>query len=154
MWPDWAIYCTWGNFLKPVASIFVKVSKSFIFLVKSFLGNFYRRLATLNWSHWRLTETKIKGPLKPLAWKWVLRWGKGKVELFIWVFIQVPAIKLQHGQIILNRFCKHWNGHFRESQARSEQIVSHAESSGMFFTSACPHVANLTNAQRSYTTIL
>ena len=27
-------------------AIFVKVSKSFIFLVKSFLGNFYRHLAT------------------------------------------------------------------------------------------------------------
>ena len=45
-----------GNFLKPLATInlpksptflgiFVKVSKSIIFLVKSFLGNFYRHLA-------------------------------------------------------------------------------------------------------------
>ena len=32
--------------------IFVKVSKSLIFLVKSFLGNFYRYLATFYWSHW------------------------------------------------------------------------------------------------------
>ena len=48
--------------LKPVATIilpksppllgnFVKVSKSFIFLVKSFLYNFYRHLATFFWSH-------------------------------------------------------------------------------------------------------
>ena len=54
--PDWAIYWTLGNFLKPLATtnlpksptylgIFVKVSKSIIFLVKSFLGNFYRHLA-------------------------------------------------------------------------------------------------------------
>ena len=33
-------------------AIFVKVSKSLIFLVKSFLGNFYRHLATFYWSHW------------------------------------------------------------------------------------------------------
>ena len=32
--------------------IFVKVSKSLIFLVRSFLGNFYRHLATIYWSHW------------------------------------------------------------------------------------------------------
>ena len=33
-------------------AIFVKVSKSLIFLVKSFLGNFYRHLANFYWSHW------------------------------------------------------------------------------------------------------
>ena len=32
--------------------MFVKVSKSLIFLVKSFLGNFYRHLAIFYWSHW------------------------------------------------------------------------------------------------------
>ena len=32
--------------------IFGKVSKSFIFLLKSFLGNFCRHLATFYWSHW------------------------------------------------------------------------------------------------------
>ena len=32
-------------------AIFVKVSKSFIFLVKSFLGNFYSHLVTFYWSH-------------------------------------------------------------------------------------------------------
>ena len=63
MWPDWVIYCTLGNFSKPVVTIilpklptflgiFVKVSKSLIFLVKSFLGNFYRNLVTFYWSHW------------------------------------------------------------------------------------------------------
>ena len=33
-------------------AIFVKVSKSLNFQVKSFLGNFYRHLATFYWSHW------------------------------------------------------------------------------------------------------
>ena len=63
VWPDWAIYCSFGNFSKPVATIilpkschnfeaiFVKVLKSFIFLVTSFLGNFFRYLATFYWSH-------------------------------------------------------------------------------------------------------
>ena len=37
-------------------AIFVKVSKSLIFLVKSFLGNFYRHLATFYWSHWSEPE--------------------------------------------------------------------------------------------------
>ena len=35
---------------------FVKVSKSFILLKKSFLGNFYRHLATFYWSHWSEPE--------------------------------------------------------------------------------------------------
>ena len=62
VWPDWAIYCTLGNFSKPMATIilsklptflgnFLKQSKSFIFLVKSFLGNFYKNLATFYWLH-------------------------------------------------------------------------------------------------------
>ena len=56
VWPDWAIYWTLGNFSKPLATInlpkspkllgiFVKVSKSLIFRVKSFLGNSYRHSA-------------------------------------------------------------------------------------------------------------
>ena len=55
--PDWAIIRTLGNFSKPLATInspksptflgiFSYGSKSLIFLVKSFLGNFYRHLAT------------------------------------------------------------------------------------------------------------
>ena len=35
-------------------AIFVKGSKSFIFLVKSYMGNFYRHLAIFIWSHWSL----------------------------------------------------------------------------------------------------
>ena len=52
-----------GHFLKPLAAIylpksptflgiFVKVSKSIIFIVKSLLGNFYWHLAIFFWSHW------------------------------------------------------------------------------------------------------
>ena len=63
VWPDWTIYWTLGNFLKPLSTIklpksptflgnFVKVLKSFIFLVKSFLGIFYRHLEIFFWSHW------------------------------------------------------------------------------------------------------
>ena len=60
--PDWAIYWTLGNYSKPLATInlpnsltflgnFCNVSKSFILQVKSFLGNFYRHLAILYGSH-------------------------------------------------------------------------------------------------------
>ena len=67
MWPDWAIYWTLGNVLKPMAkvcpnlphswAIFVKVSKSLFFLVKSFLGNFYRHLVTFS-GHTELTSQR------------------------------------------------------------------------------------------------
>ena len=39
-------------------AIFVKVSKSLIFLVKSFLGNFYRHLVSFYWSHWSVGSLK------------------------------------------------------------------------------------------------
>ena len=56
VWPDLPIYWTLGNFSKTLATIslpktptflgnFLEVSKYLIFLVKSFLGNFYRHLA-------------------------------------------------------------------------------------------------------------
>ena len=53
----WAIIQRWGQQLfypnwPHCYTIFVKVSKSIIFLVKSFLGNFYRHLAIFIWSHW------------------------------------------------------------------------------------------------------
>ena len=40
-----------NNYLAQNKAIYVKVSKSLIFLMKSFLGNFYRHLATFYWSH-------------------------------------------------------------------------------------------------------
>ena len=62
VWPDLAIYWTFGNFLKPLATInlpksptfldnFCKGVKTYHFLVKSFLGNFYRHLAISFRSH-------------------------------------------------------------------------------------------------------
>ena len=71
VWRDWAIYWTLGNFLKPLATInlpksptflgnfFIKVSKAINFLVKSFLDNFYRHLATFFWSHWSLLSFSL-----------------------------------------------------------------------------------------------
>ena len=45
-----------NNYIAQISHIlrhfFVKVSKSIIFLVKSFLGDFYRHLAIFFWSHW------------------------------------------------------------------------------------------------------
>ena len=63
MWPDWAIYSTLDNFSNPATTIilpklptilcnFSKGVKSFICLMKSFLGNFYWHLATFYRSHW------------------------------------------------------------------------------------------------------
>ena len=68
VWPDWVNYCTLGNFSKSMATIilpklptllgnFLKMTKSFMFPVESFLGNFYRHLVTFYWSH--CTSAKI-----------------------------------------------------------------------------------------------
>ena len=62
LWPELAIFCTLGNFLKPWETInlpksptfldnFCKGVKIFNFLVKSFLGNFYRHLEIFFLSH-------------------------------------------------------------------------------------------------------
>ena len=66
VWPDLAIYWTMGNFQMLLATInlpksptflgiFRKGDKIYHFLEKSFLGIFYRHLATFFWSHcpWR-----------------------------------------------------------------------------------------------------
>ena len=58
VWPDWAIFCPLGNYWKSVATIILSKlptlpTNSFIFLVKSFLGNFHRHLAIFYWSHWQ-----------------------------------------------------------------------------------------------------
>ena len=54
-----------NNYLAQTAhilrQIFVNVSKSFIFLVQSFLGNFYSHLATFYWSHWSWSSL-VEGP--------------------------------------------------------------------------------------------
>ena len=72
MWPDWAIYWTLGNFLKPLVTFnlpksptflsnFCKCVKSIIFPVKSFLGNFNRHLAIFF-----MVSLVENGPLKNL----------------------------------------------------------------------------------------
>ena len=56
VWPDWAIYWTLAAINLPKSPTylgnFCGGVKVYHFLVKSFLGNFYRHLAILFWSHW------------------------------------------------------------------------------------------------------
>ena len=63
VWPDWAIYWTLGNFSKPLATIIMPNSSTFLgyfckgvkivnFSSEIILGNFYRHLANFYWSHW------------------------------------------------------------------------------------------------------
>ena len=65
VWPDWAIYWTLGNFSKPVATISLRKSRTFLgnsckgvkifnFSSEIILGNFYRHLAKFDWPHWLL----------------------------------------------------------------------------------------------------
>ena len=49
------------------------MSKSFIFLLKSFLGNFYRLLAILIWSHWPVISFSLQKCPMLLAHTWSLR---------------------------------------------------------------------------------
>ena len=62
-WPDWSIYWTLGNFLKPLATINLSKSHKFLgnfcegvkiyhFSNKIILGDCYRHLVILFWSHW------------------------------------------------------------------------------------------------------
>ena len=73
MRPDWAIFCTLGNFLKPLATInlprfltflgnFCKGVKIYHFSGEIIFGSFYRHLAIFFWLHWpylKKTERKI-----------------------------------------------------------------------------------------------
>ena len=71
--PFFALWATFQSQWQPLfcpnsthfKAIFVKVTKSFIFLVKSVLGNFYRHLATFYWSHWYLATYKL---IIPIEW--------------------------------------------------------------------------------------
>ena len=62
VWPDWAIYWTLVHFLKPLATIYLSKSLTFLdnfckcvkiynFLVISFLGNFFKTFGDFFWSH-------------------------------------------------------------------------------------------------------
>ena len=71
VWPDWAIYCTLGNFYNTVATYilpksrifrqFLKLSKSFILLVKSFLAHFFIDIWRLFFTGHPGTDKKRKG---------------------------------------------------------------------------------------------
>ena len=63
VWPDWAIYRSFGKFLKPFATInlpksptfsgnFCKGVKIYHFSNEIILGNFCRHLAIFFWSYW------------------------------------------------------------------------------------------------------
>ena len=72
MWPDWAIWWTLGNFLRPLATINLPKSPTFLgnfckgvkiinFSSEIILGNFDRHLAIFYWSHCsHLTEVMSK----------------------------------------------------------------------------------------------
>ena len=76
VWPDWAIYWTLGNCLKPLATNnlhksptflgnFCKGVKIYRFSSEIILGNFYRHLEICFWSHWlRLRQRKVEVAFK------------------------------------------------------------------------------------------
>ena len=112
VWLDWVIYWTLGKFLKPLATInlpksltflgkFVKVAKSIIFLVPSFLENFYRHLAIFFWSHccWMSFDVIIFlyfllwAAIKPLSFMQITNFPKTfcRHTPLIWVMIGLQA---------------------------------------------------------------
>ena len=88
VWQDGSIYYTLGNFLKPLAAIILPklptflcnfLYRSMIFLVKSFLGNFYRHLVTSYWSHWLTWYMLLL--LHCIGYK-LTQWLRSLVDLF------------------------------------------------------------------------
>ena len=88
VWPDWVIYWTLGHFSKPVATIslpksltflgdFCKGVKIFNFSSEIILGNLYRHLATFFWSHWTwlvqqiLLSWNVKVAVAPTIVAWI-----------------------------------------------------------------------------------
>ena len=66
-------------------AIFVKLSKSLIFPVKSFLGNFYRHLATFYWSHCLLLASlPLDYPLLAEIRATIRKWGGKKGREFLY----------------------------------------------------------------------
>ena len=64
VWPDWAIYWTLGNFSKPVATISLPKSPTLLGnfckgVKNSFLGNFYRHLATFYRALWTQSASEL-----------------------------------------------------------------------------------------------
>ena len=64
----------------------VKVSKSIIFIVKPFLGNFYRHLAIFIWSHWltRLIQTTDLLKINRYLNHDLFLYNKGVTEGYAW----------------------------------------------------------------------
>ena len=59
-----------NNYFAQIAHIFRHFFKGvqiFEFLVKTFLGNFYRHLATFYWSHWHL-PTNVRSKVRRHFW--------------------------------------------------------------------------------------
>ena len=112
----WATFKSfWQQLICPNLShsygIFVKESKSIIFLVKSFLGKFYRYLAAFYWSYW-LGENKSiwntlfemflfawvvgQNVLQNYWWCWLIR-AKQRLELYaVGTILIVPIVFLYH----------------------------------------------------------
>ena len=98
LWPVWEIYCTWGSFSKiilPKSFTFVgNFCNGFIFLVKSFLGNFkVPDYQIIHASHLKCVELYLA--LKPNLWPigrepWSSGYGRRLTFLRSWVRIPAP----------------------------------------------------------------
>ena len=133
VWPDWAIYWTLGNILKPLAKInlpksprflsnFCKGVKITIFLVKSFLGNFYRHLAIFS-GHTDYTLILLTGGKgkrrKERTDMWVGGWTINKLWYIIslltafWVMYEVHLHLYLEVVFLLNEWSsynwRNWN---------------------------------------------
>ena len=94
VWLDWAIYWTLGNFLKPLATIILPKSLTFLgnFCkgVKSYQFSseiiFWQLLAIFFWSHWIHTRNlnPVIGNFFPVNWiskKKIFLWNLGKINV-------------------------------------------------------------------------
>ena len=86
VWPDWAIYWTLGNLIKPLEAInlpksptilgnFCKGVKINHFSCEVILGNFYRHSAIFFWSHWLLLMSVRK-----------TLWWESSPFLYLWIY--------------------------------------------------------------------
>ena len=89
-------------------AIFVKISKSFIFLVKSYLGNFYRHLAIFIWSHcpWLTTANQnvlLQFRVITLLLMILMRWP---LPTFIIISLRMSSHH-EGSPVIKSSSCKH-----------------------------------------------
>ena len=110
VWPDWAIYCTLGNFSKPVATIilptflgnFCKAVKIFIVPVKSFLGNFFRHLVNFYWSHCPLPPLCLWHFISLIKFHWITSAKIGLNLNSVVVLVYAFALGLLHSILQAN----------------------------------------------------